>query len=433
MKKMLTLVLMATSGLAAWAAPTAPKAAGPKRLIVSFKPGATAAQRAQALKSLGAKTLAVIKSNGTSNDEFEAMLVESSASGPVAKPLAPKAGFRNDIFGNAASGGSFTAAEEMVTVEEDVRVQWIESAAPSFQAAPLPSFSGVMSGVPRFQHNAAVSGEIPWGVRRVKAPAAWDTTEGKGVKVAVIDTGIKANHPELDGQVVGGYSAIDDSEAYESWQDDNGHGTHVAGTIAAKRDGKGVVGVAPKAKLYGVKVLDADGSGNLSDVIKGIIWAANNNIQVANMSLGSPMPSETMHRALRYAKGRSMVVVAAAGNSGGSVGYPGAYPETIAVSAADYNDKLADFSSRGAEVDFIAPGVDVVSTWPNNNTVSLSGTSMAAPHVAGLAALAVAQGARGLGGPDGVMSALKKSAKTIGLTATEEGAGMPDAGRLIEQ
>ena len=108
------------------------------------------------------------------------------------------------------------------------------------------------------------------------------------------------------------------------------------------------------------------------------------------MSLGSPMPSETMHRALRYAKGRSMVVVAAAGNSGGSVGYPG-LPETIAVSAADYNDKLADFSSRGAEVDFIAPGVDVVSTWPNNNTVSLSGTSMAAPHVAGLAALAVAQ------------------------------------------
>ena len=217
------------------------------------------------------------------------------------------------------------------------------------------------------------------------------------------------------------------------FRSDHGHGTHVAGTIGASSDGAWRVSVAPKARLYGVKVLDSEGSGALSDVIKGIIWCANHDIQVANMSLGSPMPSDSMQRALKYAKARGVVVVAAAGNAGpkGGVGYPAAYPETIAVAASDWEDNVAKFSSRGPEVKFIAPGVAVVSTAMGGGYANFSGTSMATPHVTGLAALAVSQGYVGLDGPDGVLAQLKKAAKPIpGLQAAEQGFGMIDASKL---
>jgi subtilisin family serine protease len=190
--------------------------------------------------------------------------------------------------------------------------------------------------------------------------------------------------------------------------------------------------VAPKARLYAVKVLDADGSGNLSDVIDGIVWAAKNGMQVANMSLGAPSDSDAMHRAVRFAKGSGLVIVAAAGNSGGSVGFPGQYPEVITVSASDSDDKIASFSSRGPQVKFIAPGVDVVSDKLGGGFISYNGTSMATPHVTGLAALAVSQGWTGLSGPDGVYNQLKKAAKPLpGLSADEQGAGMIDAGKLV--
>lgn len=428
MRLWIGLAVLSFSTLASLANPM-PASAGTKakRYIVGIKTGTSKAKRDAALATLGGKTVLSIKSNGTTSDEFEALVVESHNAAP-AVTAAPRAAFRNDIFSLGAAGA---AADEDILIEEDYTTKWIEAMPATFQSVPLPNFKAVMGGM-NFNLRAAIYNEIPWGIKRVKALAAWDTTKGKGVKVAVIDTGIRSDHTDLNGQVVGGYNAVDDSERDGAAEDDNGHGTHVAGTIAAKQDNKGVVGVAPEVKLYAVKVLDKDGSGSLSDVIRGMIWCANNNIQVANMSLGSSMPSEMLHRALRYAKARGVVVVAAAGNSGEAVSYPGAYPESIAVSASDSEDKLADFSSRGPEVDFVAPGVDIVSTWHNGNTVSLSGTSMAAPHVTGLAALATAQGARGLNGPNGVMAALQKATKTIGLKAEEEGKGMIDAGRLVE-
>ncbi len=429
--------------LAALVISTVPASAAGKRYIVGFKPGMGPAARAEALKTLGGKTLAAIKSNGNTADEYEAFVVElpegKAPSAPA--PTAARKTFRLDVFAEEPATNMGLGSDSLI-IEEDYKVKWIEQAkAVSFAGTPLPTLGAVLGGLKPFKPQnlfAMVQGELTWGIKRVKAPAAWDVTEGQGVTdgkrvtVAVIDTGIKSGHPDLAGQVVGGYNAIEDTEKDGSWEDDNGHGTHVAGTIGAKRDGRGVVGVAPKVKLYGVKVLDSEGSGTLSDVIKGVIWAANNDMQVANMSLGSPSPSEMLHRAVRYAAARSVVVVAAAGNSGAAVGYPGAYPETIAVAAMDWEDKITDFSSRGDAVDFIAPGLFVVSTWLNNNTVSLSGTSMAAPHVAGLAALAVAKGARGIGGPDGVMAALKKASKTVGLTKQEEGFGLIDAGKLVE-
>jgi subtilisin family serine protease len=378
-----------------------------QRVIITFKSGTGVERREAALQALGAKPVTEILSNDTQR-QFVAVVAESS----MALDALPK-------------------DASIDKVEVDYKIRWIE-AMPAFTA---PSASLRDLGIDKFAskgrfERAALRGRMPWGIMRVKAPSAWDFTEASGVRVAIIDTGIDSSHSDLQGKVDGGYNAITDCERVDCWQDDNGHGTHVSGTVAA--NGRGLVGVAPKARLYGVKVLDAEGSGSLSDVIKGIIWAANNGMQVANMSLGSPMPSDTMQRALRYAKARGVIVVAAAGNSGGSVGFPGAYPETIAVAASDWNDNIASFSSRGDEVKFIAPGVSIVSSAMGGDYASFSGTSMACPHVAGLAALAVSQGWRGLDGPDGVLSALRKAAVPLAsLTPQEQGFGMIDAGKLV--
>jgi len=309
-------------------------------------------------------------------------------------------------------------------VEEDFFAKWIEEAPASMAEVPLPSMEAVL-GLVRPSGDVRPE-QIPWGIAKVGAPQVWARARGTGVKVAVVDTGV-GPHPDL--KVEGGYNASLFGSGYD---DDNGHGTHVAGTIGARRNDKGVVGVAPKARLYGIKVLDKDGSGWVSDIVKGLIWCANNGIQVGNMSLGSPMPSDTLQRALRYGKARGMVLVAAAGNSGGSVGYPAAYPETIAVAASDWKDQLASFSSRGPQVRLIAPGVAVVSTVPGREYASFSGTSMAAPHVAGLAAMAVSLGYRGLDGPDGVLEQLLRSSKCLVKLEGEETPcmGMVDAGMM---
>ena len=392
--------------------------AGMKRWIVTFKPKVKQAGRDAALASMNVKAAASIATDGDSDNEYSAAVVDLPAGQALNK----------------------SADASIVSIEADQRGKWIDQAAVSFQATP---FGANLEGL-RFpkagqfvQNPGKLAGlanrpEITWGINRVHAPAAWDTTEGAGVKVAIIDTGIDLNHPDLAGKVDGGYSAITKTEKPEDYQDDNGHGTHVSGTIAALRDNKGVVGVAPKARLYAVKVLDADGSGNLSDVIDGIVWAAKNGMQVANMSLGAPSDSDAMHRAVKFAKGSGLVIVAAAGNSGGSVGFPGQYPEVITVSASDSNDKIASFSSRGPQVKFIAPGVDVVSDKLGGGFISYNGTSMATPHVTGLAALAVSQGWTGLTGPDGVLNQLTKAATPLpGLSAEEQGAGMIDAGKLV--
>lgn len=226
---------------------------------------------------------------------------------------------------------------------------------------------------------------LPWGVDRVDAELVWPTgNSADPVKVAVVDTGISNTHPDLVANVKGGYNAINPNK---NWNDDNGHGSHVAGTIGALNNTVGVIGVAPLVNLYAVKVLGANGSGFLSDVIEGIQWAVANGAQVINMSLGSSSDVQSLHDAVIAAYNAGVVVVAAAGNSGGAVIFPAAYPEAIAVSATDSNNLLASFSSRGPEVDLAAPGVNVYSTYKGTGYATLSGTSMATPHVTGSAAL----------------------------------------------
>ena len=282
--------------------------------------------------------------------------------------------------------------------EEDVRVNWLQNAAVGFHQVPLPEFSQVMSALPKFEVKGKTEGEIPWASRE-STPRRLARTQGERAKCGGGDTGIDFTHPDLAANYAGGVNFVDSKKPP---MDDNSHGSHVAGTIAGVKDGKGVVGVAPKARLYAVKVLDAEGGGNLTDIIKGLIWCGRNGMHVANFSLGAPVNSVFMRLAVSYAKMKGVAVIAAAGNSGGSVSYPAAFEDAIAVAASDSKDRIAEFSSRGPQVDFIAPGVDVLSSVPGGKYESYSGTSMAAPHVAGLAALAVSLGASGPEGARGL-------------------------------
>lgn len=237
---------------------------------------------------------------------------------------------------------------------------------------------------------AAPPQAVPWGVVAVGAPDAWQTTRGQGVRVAVMDTGVDLRHPDLRPNLAGGFNALSPGR---DPADDNGHGTHVAGVVAAADNAVGVVGVAPAARLYAVKVLDRWGVGFLSDLVHGLEWCVRERMQVVNLSLGTSLENETFREAVRQAAAAGIVLVAAAGNDGpggDTVSYPARYPEVVAVAACDRTGRLASFSSRGPQVSLAAPGVDIPSAWPGSEYRTLSGTSMAAPHVAGAAALLLA-------------------------------------------
>ncbi|MCZ7383189.1 MAG: S8 family peptidase [Candidatus Methanoperedens sp.] len=232
--------------------------------------------------------------------------------------------------------------------------------------------------------------QITWGIARAKAPEAWNNSTGKNVKIAVLDTGISNSH--LDLTVSGGINLVGKSKN-NKWNDDNGHGTHVAGIIAARNNSIGVVGVAPDAQLYAVKVLDAYGNGYISDVIEGIDWAVQNNMNVVSMSLGTAAYSQALNDTTANAYKAGILLVAAAGNNGDGnlstddVLYPAKFDSVIAVSAVDYNNIAPVWSADGTEVELAAPGVAIYSTWLNSGYANASGTSMAAPFVSGVAAL----------------------------------------------
>jgi subtilisin family serine protease len=328
-----------------------------------------------------------------------------------------------------AAEAKLAGASKVERVDTDEKVRWLRG-IPDLSAATIDAGEltrHIKELQPKFPAAVGPNPRIPWGVERVGAPKAWARTQGEGATVAVIDTGIDASHPDLAGQVAGGVNILDPQHP-DNWKDDEGHGTHVSGTIAGSGRNGGIAGVAPMAKLYAVKVLDKDGNGNYSDVIAGIEWAMNHGIKIANMSLGADEGSEPLHRAVQAALAKGMIIIAAAGNTGGPVGFPGAYPETIAVGASDSSDHVAPFSSRGPEVSYIAPGVEIVSTKMGGGYTSLSGTSMASPHISGLAALAYAEGATT---PSALRAALDKAARPIsGLTPDLEGRGMVLAGNL---
>jgi subtilisin len=276
----------------------------------------------------------------------------------------------------------------------------------------------------------------PWGIDRVDADVAHAAgARGAGADVAVVDGGIDDAHPDLAGPLAdpdgdGAHSAWVDcggADCNYPWSDEGGHGTHVAGTVAA--DGTaGVVGVAPEATLHALKVCGADGGCRTSAVVEAIRYAADRGWDVVNLSLGNPNASPALRTAGRYALEAGVLPVAAAGNRGApdSVGYPAAYDEFLAVSATDIEDGVADFSSRGPEVDLAAPGQGVCSSTVGGYRV-LDGTSMAAPHVAGGAALLVGAGHAPLDARDRLL----ETAENLGMTGDEQGAGLVDVAAAL--
>jgi hypothetical protein len=276
----------------------------------------------------------------------------------------------------------------------------------------------------------------PWGVDRIDAEEVWPGNTGDGVNVAMLDTGIDTDHLDLAENLEGRYSAVNRDTS--NVEDKNGHGTHTAGIIAALNNDFGVVGVGPAIDLYAVQISRGTRI-RLSDILEGINWCIgtlsdsnpDNNIQVMSMSYGGGYSSAEAS-ALKAAYEAGIVLVSSAGNaSGGAVSYPAALDWVIAVSAVDKDDQIASFSSTGPDVELAAPGVSIYSTYKGGSYAALSGTSMACPHVSGVAALYIASNPGST--PEQVRLALQTSAEDLGATGKDNlyGYGLVDAENAV--
>lgn len=259
-----------------------------------------------------------------------------------------------------------------------------------------------------------------WGLRLLNIPSLWRYSEGEGIKVAVLDTGISLNHPDLAGAVpIHNYK--DFTISPHGISDQQGHGTHCAGIIAARKNNNGIVGVAPKAELIIGKVLGDDGSGTGQDIANGIDWAVDKGADIVSMSLGAQVDIPLIYQAIKKAVSKDVLFICAAGNDSlNHVDFPGAYKETVATGSINKNKRLSTFSSIGKEVTVVAPGEDILSTYPPNSYAKLSGTSMATPFVAGVAALILSKHKK-IGG-DSPINTQKDLEEHLSMTAIDLGA-----------
>nr|ADL09141.1 thermitase precursor [Laceyella sacchari] len=266
-----------------------------------------------------------------------------------------------------------------------------------------------------------------YGPQKIQAPQAWDIAEGSGVKIAIVDTGVQSNHPDLAGKVVGGWDFVDNDSTP---QDGNGHGTHCAGIAAAvTNNSTGIAGTAPKASILAVRVLNNSGSGTWTAVANGITYAADQGAKVISLSLGGTVGNSGLQQAVDYAWSKGSVVVAAAGNAGNTApNYPAYYSNAIAVASTDQNDNKSSFSTYGSWVDVAAPGSSIYSTYPTSTYASLSGTSMATPHVAGVAGLLASQGRSA----SNIRAAIENTADKISGTGTYWAKGRVNAYKAVQ-
>jgi subtilisin len=273
---------------------------------------------------------------------------------------------------------------------------------------------------------------LPWGVDRVDADIAHQAGyTGTGADIAILDSGIDSDHPDLQANLgVGAYAvACSGSGCRYGWDDDNGHGTHCAGIADAVDNSGGVIGVSTNATLHAVKVLNSNGRGSYSNIAAGIEYVGDQGWDVGSLSLGGSK-SAVVEDAVEYAYGRGVLLVVAAGNSGPCnycVGYPAAEPECMAVSATNRSDNLASYSSTGPSVEIAAPGTDITSTYVGGGYASLSGTSMACPHVSGAGGMLMANGFTNVE----ARQRLRYTAENIGLPDNAGGAGLLDVAAAL--
>lgn len=281
--------------------------------------------------------------------------------------------------------------------------------------------------------------ELPYGIKQLQAPEIWAQGEtGEGIVLAIIDTGIDMNHPDLKDKIIAGRNFVP-KRAADNFDDDNGHGTHVAGIVS---------GMAPDAKLLICKVLNAEGSGNYNSIIQGIKYATQwrgkngERVRALNMSLGGAYNDKKMYQAILEACAEGILVVVASGNEGDAndqtfeYGYPALYNECITCAASDENRELAGFSNEHLQVDIIAPGVDIKSTYPKSRYAVLSGTSMATPHVTGALALVINIGEKEFKRTlteSEIYSLLVKTCCSLGYKKSSEGNGIPELSKINEQ
>ena len=302
---------------------------------------------------------------------------------------------RFDMVSTAMTGreaAELSSHRDILFVEEEGPYYLHDASQNRRLPAPLREGRHYESGMKlQFRGVPPPSEEYQWNIRLMGAEVFHQRgVLGQGVKVAVVDTGIDHTHPDLS--VAGGYKII----WYDDYDDVLGHGTHVAGIIAAKRNNFGVIGMAPEAELYSLKIFTAAGTTTLSFVVDALQWSIDHGIDIVNMSFGSSATSAALRDACKNAYDAGVLLVASAGNSGNGItdttGYPAKYDTVVSVGAIDEDLAVADFSSRGADLDVVAPGVSILSTFTypleyEHLYYPLSGTSMACPHVVGLAAL----------------------------------------------
>ena len=321
----------------------------PGEFVVKFRPGTAAAMRAQVAASAGGRLTTRIAALDADVMVFPALQANN----------------------NAAS-----AAQTLSALKQNPNVVYAE---PNYiyQVKFTPTDPGLSQ---------------QWAWNKIQAPAAWDVTQGSSSTViAVVDTGVQRTHPDLDAKIVAGYDFVQNDNAPD---DGNGHGTHVSGTAAAEtNNATGGAGTCPTCAVMPVRVLDNNGSGTLVNVANGIIWAADNGAKVINMSLGGSGGSTTLENAVNYAWNKGVFLACAAGNSNTSApSYPAYYSNCFAVAATTSTDARASYSNYGNWVEAAAPGSSIYSTWLNSGYNTIDGTSMATPHVAGLAGLLASQG-----------------------------------------
>ncbi len=261
-----------------------------------------------------------------------------------------------------------------------------------------------------------------WNLHKILSEDAYELSQGGFGPIAIIDTGVDASHPDLSSLIIEGFNTINDTT---NTNDDHGHGTHVAGIASAQtNNSNGIASISYQSTILPIKVLSADGTGTYDDVAEGIVYAADRNARIINMSLGGGSDSQTLKRAVDYALGRGSIIVAAAGNNGNTAEvYPAAYSGVLAVSASDQNDKLPSFSSYGGNIFVASPGVSITSALPGGKYGELSGTSMSAPHLSGLIAIALSKDSS-LNNTE-VIDHIKNTAEKVGPYAYDENGWNP--------